>query len=183
MERWSGDPDPSAVGYYISHYAGITLLGLVLGSVRWVWLYGVGNVGFYNAGSRRIHSMLLDRICGAPMSFFETTPGGRLMNLFGQDINRLDSQAADDFGRECESVLNEKPLTLIRAGTVMQGLVVVSAAIIITINSPVSAVFQCDDATNLARQVLILLFFGLGLPFFWVSGVYVRSIPRRVNSD
>jgi ABC-type multidrug transport system fused ATPase/permease subunit len=143
MEQWSGDPDPSAVGYYIAHYAGITLLGLVLGSVRWVWLYGVGNVGFYNAGSRRIHSMLLDRICGAPMSFFETTPGGRLMNLFGQDINRLDSQAADDFGRECGPVRNETWLRLIPAGTVMQGLVVVSAAIIITINSPVSgAVFK-----------------------------------------
>jgi ABC-type multidrug transport system fused ATPase/permease subunit len=101
MERWSDDPNPAHLDHYISHYTAIVITAIAIVAIRWVLLYGIGNVGFYNGGSRRIHSTLLDRICAAPLSFFETTPSGRLMNVFGQDMNRLDTTAADDFSSAC----------------------------------------------------------------------------------
>ncbi|ELU10450.1 hypothetical protein CAPTEDRAFT_161237 [Capitella teleta] len=41
--------------------------------------------------SRAMHTKLLDGIIHAPMSFFDTTPLGRIINRFSQDMNILDS--------------------------------------------------------------------------------------------
>lgn len=38
-----------------------------------------------------IHSNLLDGIIQAPMAFFDTTPLGRILNRFSQDLNVLDT--------------------------------------------------------------------------------------------
>lgn len=54
-----------------------------------------------NRMSRIIHDGLLDKLCSAPLSFFESTPNGRLLNVIGQDIWRIDSEAASEIGREC----------------------------------------------------------------------------------
>ena len=37
-----------------------------------------------------IHSRLLTRVMHAPMAFFDTTPLGRILNRFSQDIDALD---------------------------------------------------------------------------------------------
>jgi ABC-type multidrug transport system fused ATPase/permease subunit len=100
LRHWSTDPSPAHLDKNLLIYLSIVTGAILMGALRWVWLYGVGPVGFYNRGSRKIHATLLDRICGAPLSFFESTPMGRLMNIFGQDVRRLDAYVADDFGRE-----------------------------------------------------------------------------------
>ena len=102
LERWSGDPDPNDLDLNLGVYALLVSGGVLAGGVRWVWLYGVGNVGFYNRGSRRIHKEALNVVCAAPLSFFESTPSGRLLNVFGRDMSILDGWSADAFGSEYE---------------------------------------------------------------------------------
>ncbi|CAE7935169.1 ABCC13, partial [Symbiodinium sp. KB8] len=41
-------------------------------------------------GARRMHSSLLQSIMQAPMSFFDRTPTGRLINRFGRDVFTVD---------------------------------------------------------------------------------------------
>ena len=100
LRQWSSDADPRHLNHNLSLYFTLVTSGVLLGGFRWIWLYGVGFRGFYNRGSKVIHSRLLDVIMGAKLSFFEGTPKGRIMNIFGSDMARLDGKSADDFGRK-----------------------------------------------------------------------------------
>lgn len=104
LKDWSSDTNSSHLNSNLVIYASIILAGITTGAARWFWLYGIGDRGFYNRGSRKIHSMLLDEVCEAPMSWFEATPAGRIMNIFGQDVWRLDANSADDFARQSSRV-------------------------------------------------------------------------------
>ena len=42
--------------------------------------------------SRNLHQNLLRNIMHCPMSFFETTPTGRLMNRFSKEVNTVDEK-------------------------------------------------------------------------------------------
>jgi len=88
----SANHTPLSVGVRLGVYAsfgvgeaiafGIALLALLLGS---------------QSASRNLHSPMLGRILHAPMSFFDTTPLGRIMNRFGKDIDVVDSVLAINF--------------------------------------------------------------------------------------
>ncbi|KAF9046870.1 ABC transporter [Hymenopellis radicata] len=45
--------------------------------------------------SQRLHSKSITRVMHAPMSFFETTPLGRIMNRFSKDIDTIDNLLGD----------------------------------------------------------------------------------------
>ena len=44
-----------------------------------------------------IHKRLLVNILRLPMSFFDTTPSGRILNRFSKDIDETIPQCAEDF--------------------------------------------------------------------------------------
>jgi ABC-type multidrug transport system fused ATPase/permease subunit len=46
------------------------------------------------ASSRQLHKDAIYRVLHAPMSFFETTPVGRIMNRFSKDIDTMDNMLA-----------------------------------------------------------------------------------------
>ena len=46
--------------------------------------------GSVNA-SKRLHKSLLERLMHFPMSFFDVTPIGRIINRFSKDIDTVDS--------------------------------------------------------------------------------------------
>lgn len=56
-------------------------------------LIGCGALAYgnYNA-SRELHTKLLSRLVHAPMTFFDTTPLGRIINRFSKDLDVLDTQ-------------------------------------------------------------------------------------------
>ena len=76
-----------SLGYLIGVYGA---LGLCQGFCIWVLVLLI-TIASYNA-SKRLHSQLLDTVVHCPMSFFETTPSGRILNRFTKDINNLDYQ-------------------------------------------------------------------------------------------
>lgn len=45
--------------------------------------------------SQRLHKAAIERIMHAPMSFFETTPLGRIMNRFAKDVDNMDNLLGD----------------------------------------------------------------------------------------
>ncbi|KAH8995032.1 ABC transporter [Lactarius akahatsu] len=49
------------------------------------------------SASRRMHDNAITRVMLSPMSFFETTPVGRIMNRFSKDIDTIDNMLADSF--------------------------------------------------------------------------------------
>ena len=64
-------------------------------------LFGVGQIGFTVLSSfslatgaifasKLIHKRLLLNILRLPMSFFDTTPSGQILNRFSKDINTID---------------------------------------------------------------------------------------------
>ena len=53
-------------------------------------------VGNIRAG-RLLHSRILRNIVASPMSFFDTTPLGRILNRFSKDLDVLDTLIAVNF--------------------------------------------------------------------------------------
>jgi len=47
--------------------------------------------------SKTLHRRAITTVMHAPMSFFETTPLGRIMNRFSKDIDTVDNTVADSF--------------------------------------------------------------------------------------
>lgn len=60
--------------------------------------------------SMRLHSTMLRRLLYCPPSFFDTTPGGRILNRFSADLDQVDSQ----FYITAKEVLQTVSVTLAR---------------------------------------------------------------------
>jgi ABC-type multidrug transport system fused ATPase/permease subunit len=89
LSRWSDDPaaslEPSVRNAYMAGYG-------VLGGLETVFIF-VAIVFLTIASNRasvRLHEQLLGRILRSPMSFFDTTPTGRIVNRFAKDTDEAD---------------------------------------------------------------------------------------------
>ena len=59
-------------------------------------MYLVLNLAAYAAG-RKLHWIILSGVLHAPMSFFDTTPMGRIINRFAKDIDSVDAALPSAF--------------------------------------------------------------------------------------
>ncbi|SCU68299.1 multidrug resistance protein A [Trypanosoma equiperdum] len=67
-------------------YLGIVIAGTISVPLRYTTTFGS-----MRHGSRTLHRFLLRSISTGKMSFFDTTPLGRIVNRFSRDIDRLDN--------------------------------------------------------------------------------------------
>uniref|UniRef100_A0A1I8BIX4 ABC-type glutathione-S-conjugate transporter n=1 Tax=Meloidogyne hapla TaxID=6305 RepID=A0A1I8BIX4_MELHA len=97
LTSWSDDNITSkvpkmSVGFRYFIYA-LLGLGIVLSLGLSNILQILGSV----TASIRLHGPLLDRVLHAPISFFDTTPLGRILNRFGKEFDVVDLRLASTF--------------------------------------------------------------------------------------
>ncbi|CAH2355084.1 bile pigment transporter 1 [[Candida] railenensis] len=86
-ERNGANTDPlKYLGYYAT--SGVVAGGLTFISAIIAWTYCV------ICGSKYFHDKMVQRVLRSPMSFFDTTPIGRILNRFSQDIGLIDALLA-----------------------------------------------------------------------------------------
>ncbi|EEB06300.1 metal resistance protein YCF1 [Schizosaccharomyces japonicus yFS275] len=97
LKHWSevntgADSNPSAP-FYLFVYFGLGLAFCFLIAVANVILTVYGTL----RASHHLHDSMLKAVLRAPMSFFETTPTGRILNRFSSDVYRIDEVIARVF--------------------------------------------------------------------------------------
>ncbi|KAI1006708.1 Metal resistance protein [Podosphaera aphanis] len=97
LKKWAEVNDANDgnlnVGKYIGVYFAFGIIGatLVLFQTLILWIF------CSIEASRKLHERMAFAIFRSPMSFFETTPAGRILNRFSSDIYRVDEVLARTF--------------------------------------------------------------------------------------
>lgn len=81
---------PKYLGIYFLLGIGFSFCSLIQTSFMWIFCS--------IAGSTKLHNAMATSVLRAPMSFFETTPIGRVLNRFSSDIYKIDEILGRVFG-------------------------------------------------------------------------------------
>ncbi|CAN7998508.1 unnamed protein product, partial [Ixodes hexagonus] len=87
LSRWSSDPDPAHKLEYIMGYGVILVVMCIFNLLHWV-VFVFGSL----RAAASFHSQLLQSVMRSPISFFDTTPMGRVINRFSRDIDLVDKE-------------------------------------------------------------------------------------------
>lgn len=90
LSYWTSNKFDLSAGAYMGIYAG-------LGASQALFMYGFSTIlstGGTNA-SKTMLQRAMTRVLRAPMSFFDTTPLGRITNRFSKDIHTMDNDLCD----------------------------------------------------------------------------------------
>lgn len=79
--------------FYLNRFALLSIMGLVSVVLRTLVMIKFG----YNA-SRKLHRRLMLSVLNSPVSFFDTTPIGRVLNRFSSDVATIDENLASNLG-------------------------------------------------------------------------------------
>jgi ABC-type multidrug transport system fused ATPase/permease subunit len=91
LSYWTSDKYPSlSTGQYIGIYA-----GLGGGVVLMMFLFSTYMTTCGTNASKTMLQRAMSRVLRAPMSFFDTTPLGRITNRFSKDIQVMDNEISD----------------------------------------------------------------------------------------
>ncbi|KAF1850923.1 multidrug resistance-associated protein 1 [Cucurbitaria berberidis CBS 394.84] len=89
-QRYGGNPNVGKfIGIYFAFGVGSAALVVVQTLILWIFCS--------IEASRKLHERMAFAIFRSPMSFFETTPAGRILNRFSSDIYRVDEVLARTF--------------------------------------------------------------------------------------
>ncbi|KNE73339.1 hypothetical protein AMAG_17563 [Allomyces macrogynus ATCC 38327] len=83
------DPSKSDVDvdYYLLVYLGLSTLNIAV-----QYIQNMLEMSRSMAASTKLHDVLLERVLGAPISWFDSVPVGRLVNRFSKDIQTIDRE-------------------------------------------------------------------------------------------
>eukprot|EP00571_Detonula_confervacea_P003671 CAMPEP_0172317074 /NCGR_PEP_ID=MMETSP1058-20130122/30478_1 /TAXON_ID=83371 /ORGANISM="Detonula confervacea, Strain CCMP 353" /LENGTH=1393 /DNA_ID=CAMNT_0013031535 /DNA_START=1 /DNA_END=4182 /DNA_ORIENTATION=+ len=89
---WTADSEyqKQTETFYIVGYA---ISSVLLGVMSFVRSYGLASFGVRS--SFQLHGGLLRSVLRAPMSFYDTTPMGRILSRFSKDMHTVDHEIAD----------------------------------------------------------------------------------------
>jgi ABC-type multidrug transport system fused ATPase/permease subunit len=91
---WSSDAtyERFSINFYLGIYAAIAVS---LGVFVFLRSYMLAKFGI--EASKRLHENVLDSVLRAPMSFFDTTPTGRILSRFSKDMFSVDTELTEYF--------------------------------------------------------------------------------------
>lgn len=124
---------------YVSIYGG---LGIAQSIAVLFLMYAVA-FGAIRA-SRRLHNSLLSNILKCPMSFFETTPMGRIVNRFVKDINIIDNSIPKSFQPFIETFTSLLGTIFVISYSIPYFLIALIPISAIYIFTQVCCIFSCD---------------------------------------
>lgn len=101
LVQWSEDRLGWTQMEYNVVYGGVAIGAILLMVVRQI-LRAYVSV----RASRTLHQNMLASIMKTKMSFFETTPHGRIINRFSNDMTTIDEQLANSLGEACQCFFN-----------------------------------------------------------------------------
>ncbi|XP_077519149.1 multidrug resistance-associated protein 1-like [Amblyomma americanum] len=87
LSKWSQDADASRKHFYLIGYGLFLISYVVFNFVFWI-IFVVGTL----RAAVWFHNQLLHSIMRSPLSFFDTTPMGRVVNRFSRDIESVDKE-------------------------------------------------------------------------------------------
>lgn len=88
--KYGGNPDVGKyIGIYFAFGIGSALLTVAQTLILWIFCS--------IEASRKLHERMANAIFRSPMSFFDVTPAGRILNRFSSDIYRVDEILARTF--------------------------------------------------------------------------------------
>ena len=89
LSKWSSSGESSDVGYFFSIYAGLNA-GQLAATLAAQLLLAIGGV----RASRLLHAKMVNCLMRTPLSFFHSTPVGRILNRCAKDVMELDRNLA-----------------------------------------------------------------------------------------
>jgi len=90
LSWWTSNKFGYAEGTYIGVYAGLGFVQALL-----MFAFSVNLSIFGTRASRVLLQQAMRRVLRAPMSFFDTTPLGRITNRFAKDVDTMDNNLTD----------------------------------------------------------------------------------------
>ncbi|GAB7337580.1 hypothetical protein MBLNU457_g2890t1 [Dothideomycetes sp. NU457] len=92
LSFWTSDKFHYSDGVYIPVYAALGLSQAIM-----MFVFSVALTIFGTRASKLMLHNAVTRVLRAPMSFFDTTPLGRITNRFSKDVDTMDNSLTDSF--------------------------------------------------------------------------------------
>ncbi|KAI9890027.1 MAG: hypothetical protein M1814_004543 [Vezdaea aestivalis] len=90
LSYWTSNKFNLSTGQYIGIYAGLGAAQVVC-----MFIFSVSLTIFGTQASKVMMARAIKRVLRAPMSFFDTTPLGRITNRFSRDVETMDNQLTE----------------------------------------------------------------------------------------
>ncbi len=90
LSYWTSNKFQLSLGQYIGIYTG---LGVVQAGLRYAFMISMTIFG--TTASKNMLSQAITSVMRAPISFFDTTPLGRIINRFSRDVDIMDNNLSE----------------------------------------------------------------------------------------